>query len=88
MAEHKLPEAEKAHGQALAIRRRLLGENNPDTATSLNDLAAVYRDEGRLKEAEPMAREALQVRIEHFGTNNLDVADSLRNLIILGDEDQ
>jgi eukaryotic-like serine/threonine-protein kinase len=83
MAQHKAPEAEKAHAEALAIRRRLLGEENADTATSLNDLAAAYRDEGRLTEAETMAREALRIRRKLFGMEHLDVADSLRNLAII-----
>jgi len=80
MTQHKLPEAEKAHGQAVAIRRRLLGDENPDTATSLNDLAAVYRDQGKLTQAEAMAQQALRVRQKVWGDEHLDIADSWRNL--------
>src|SRR5258706_1171680 len=45
MAQHKLPEAERAHSEALAVRKRRLGDENADPATSLNDLAAVDRDQ-------------------------------------------
>jgi tetratricopeptide (TPR) repeat protein len=87
MAENKLAEAEQADGEALAIRRRLFGNDNADTATSLNDLSSVYRQEAKLTAAEPMAREALGIRQKLFGHEHLQVADSLRNLcIILGDE--
>jgi serine/threonine protein kinase/tetratricopeptide (TPR) repeat protein len=83
MVQHKLPEAEKAHGDALAIRRRRLGDENADTATSLNALAEVYRDQLRLTQAEAMARDALRIREKLFGKENLNVADSLRNLCMI-----
>ncbi len=83
MMQHKLPEAERAHGEALAIRRRRLGAANADTATSLNALAEVYRDQRKLTEAETMAREALRIREKLFGKEHLDVADSLLNLCMI-----
>ncbi len=41
MGQYKRPEAARAYGEALAIRRRLLGQEHADTATSLSDLSAV-----------------------------------------------
>jgi tetratricopeptide (TPR) repeat protein len=73
------------HSKALAIRRRLLGNENAETAASLNDLGAVYRDQGRHANAEAMTLEALRTREKLFGSENLAVAASLRNLcMVLG----
>ena len=40
-------EAEPLYRRALAIREKALGPDHPDTATSLNDLAGLYRLQGR-----------------------------------------
>ena len=37
-----------------------LGEDHPDTLSSLNNLAALLKAQGHLAEAEPLFREALQ----------------------------
>ena len=66
MVQHKLSEAEKVDGEALAIRQRLFGKENADTATSINDLGAVYREEGKLAEAEALAREALRSQSKDY----------------------
>ncbi len=58
-------------------------------ATSQNNLAHVYSQNGKLTEAEALAREALATRRRLFGNESLEVADSLRNLaVILGDKRQ
>ena len=43
----KLAEAGGLHVRALGIRRQALGEEHPDTASSLNNLAQVYDDQVR-----------------------------------------
>ena len=40
--QNDLKGAEELHKRALAIRRKLLDENHPDVANSLNNLASVY----------------------------------------------
>ena len=47
-------EAEPLYLQAMEIRRTALGEQHPDYATSLNNLAALYVAMGRHAEAEPL----------------------------------
>ena len=37
-----------------------LGEDHPDTLSSLNNLAALLKAQGQLAEAEPLYREALE----------------------------
>jgi tetratricopeptide (TPR) repeat protein len=60
-------EVEKVHRQAesvireeLAARRKLLGNEHPEVAATLHDLAQALQQEGKLAEAETTAREAVQ----------------------------
>jgi hypothetical protein len=41
------PQAERQIEQALELRRRVLGEKNPDTLTSMHDLAETYKNQGK-----------------------------------------
>ena len=45
--------------QALEMSRKLLGEEHPSVATSLNNLAGLYRAQGRYEEAEPLFEKLL-----------------------------
>src|SRR3989442_11286842 len=58
MGQYKRAEAARAYGEALAIRRRLLGQEHEDTATSLSDLSAVHGGEGKVWEAGGVGRGA------------------------------
>jgi tetratricopeptide (TPR) repeat protein len=68
--------------QALAIRKKQLGDNHPDTATSLNNLAGLYRSQGRYAEAEPLYQEALAIIKQQLGDNHPATASSLNNLAL------
>jgi CHAT domain-containing protein/Tfp pilus assembly protein PilF len=74
-----IPLAEKA----LAIFKKVLGDNHPDTATSLNNLALLYKSQGRYSEAEPLLKQALAIRKAQLGDNHPDTARSLNNLALL-----
>ena len=50
-------EAEPLYLKSTEIRRPALGEQHPSYATSLNNLAGLYRAMGRHAEAERIARE-------------------------------
>jgi hypothetical protein len=52
-------EAEAYSRRALEARERVLGPENPDTLTSLNNLALCLRAKGDLAAAEPLIRHAL-----------------------------
>ncbi|MCC6661533.1 MAG: serine/threonine protein kinase [Phycisphaerales bacterium] len=52
-------EAYPLQESALATRRRLLGEEHPDTLASLNFMGLLLQYQGRLDEAEPYQREAM-----------------------------
>ena len=69
--------------QALAIRETALGENHPDVATSLNNLAELYRAQGNYAAAEPLYQRSLSIRETALGETHPDVAQSLNNLALL-----
>ena len=47
--------------QALEIRRRVVGEEHPDFATSCNNLAGLYENTARYEEAGPLFEQALEI---------------------------
>ncbi len=54
-------------------------------ATSLNNLAELYRVQGRYAEAEPLYQRSLAIREKTPGPEHSDVAQSLNNLALLYD---
>ena len=75
--------AEPLHVRALAIYERACEAEDPDVATSLNDLATLYWEQGRYGDAEPLRMRALAIRERTLGPNHLDVAASLNDLAAL-----
>ena len=66
--------------KAMEIRGELLGQDHPDYAFSLNNLALLYRAKGDYVRAEPMLRQALALRKKTLGVDHPDYAQSLNNL--------
>ncbi len=66
--------------QCLEITEKRLGEEHPNVATSLNNLALLYDSQGKYSEAEPLYIQALALRCKLLGEEHLDVAQSLNNL--------
>jgi tetratricopeptide (TPR) repeat protein len=73
--------------QALAIREQQLGTSHPDTASSSNNLAALYYQQGKYAEAEPLFQRALTIREQALGISHLDTAQSLGWLAILSERE-
>ena len=48
--------------RSLEIVERILGKDDPDVATGLNNLATLYQDSGRYAEAEPLNKRSLEIR--------------------------
>jgi hypothetical protein len=71
------------HQRALDIRKQLHGDEHPDVANSLSDLAAVLRGEGRLEEAEITCRNALAMRRRLLSSGHRDIAHSLNILAVV-----
>jgi len=78
----KYREALPYYEKALELAPRALGENSPDTATILNNLAGLYQEMGQYAKAESLHQRSLRIR-EKLGKDTLDVAQSLHNLAIV-----
>jgi tetratricopeptide (TPR) repeat protein len=76
----KLGEAEPLYREALAGRRRSLGDEHPSTLTSINNLAILLSDQGKLVEAEPLYREALAGKRRTLGDEHSSTLNSINNL--------
>jgi len=75
--------AEPLYRQALEIRRKVLGEQHPDYAASLNNLAVLYESMDDYARAEPLYRQALEIRKTALGEAHPYYATSLNNLAVL-----
>ncbi len=64
---------------ALETRRRVLGEEHPDTLASINDMGLLLQAQGKLLEAEPYIREALEKRRRVLGEEHPDTLESINN---------
>jgi tetratricopeptide (TPR) repeat protein len=76
-------EAEPLYQRTLAIYEKAPVPDDPSTATSLNNLAELYRTQGRYSEAEPFFRRALAIREKAQGPDHPHTAISLNNLAAL-----
>jgi tetratricopeptide (TPR) repeat protein len=66
--------------RALAICEKVLGPEHPDTATSLNNLAWAFYDQGNFNGARPLFERALAIREKVLGPEHPETATSLNNL--------
>jgi serine/threonine protein kinase/Tfp pilus assembly protein PilF len=65
---------------ALATRRRVLGEEHPDTLTAMNNMGFLLQGQGKLDQAEPYFREALEKRRRVLGEEHPDTLISINNM--------
>ena len=68
---------------SLKTRRRELGDDHPDTLSSINNLACLLRDQGKLAEAEPLCREAMARGRRVLGKDDPDMLVLIDNTGIL-----
>ncbi len=66
--------------EALAIRKKILGENDPETGKTANNLANAYNGIGDLLGAYEMHRQTLWIRERINPSNPIDIAISCTNL--------
>ncbi|OCQ90200.1 hypothetical protein BCD64_19985 [Nostoc sp. MBR 210] len=69
--------------QALAIQRKLLGEEHLDIAQSLNNLGVLYNFQGKYSQAELLLIQALDICQRQLGVshpNTITISKSLANL--------
>ncbi len=72
-------EARPLGEQALLVRRAALGDDHPDVAASLHDLADVWCYLGDYEGSDSLYARALTMRRRLFGEEHLDVAQSLHD---------
>jgi transcriptional regulator with XRE-family HTH domain len=72
-------EAESLLKRALLIYEHLLGVEHPDTATSLNNLAALYQDQGEYIKAEPLYQRTLSICQRRLGSEHPDTTIVRKN---------
>ncbi len=80
-SQGRLTEAEPYLREALEVRRRVLGDEHPDTLGSINEMGMLLWWQGRKAEAEPYLREALEGRRRVLGEEN---PSTLRSIIVMG----
>jgi tetratricopeptide (TPR) repeat protein len=76
-------QARPLYERALAIREKVRGPDHPDTASSLNHLGLLLKDQGDLAGARPPLERALAIRETVLGSDHPDTAASLNNLAVL-----
>ena len=74
--------------RALAIREQQVGPQHPDTASSLNNLAALYSNQGKYEQAEPLYQRALAIRERQLRPQHPDTANSVWWLATLSERQQ
>jgi tetratricopeptide (TPR) repeat protein len=74
-----IPLAEKL----VALTKQARGEDDAETAASINLLARLYESSGDYAKAEPLYKEALEIRQKVLGREHPDTAGSLNNLGLL-----
>ncbi len=62
------------------IREKALGEEHPDVAATLNNLAALYFQQGRYAEAEPLSQRALGIFTSALGEDHPSTQEAKRIL--------
>ncbi len=72
----------EAEHYVVAVKARH-GENSPEYAEAINNLAELFRVTNRLGEAEPLMCRALAIDENAYGPNHSEVAINLSNLALL-----
>jgi len=73
-------EAEMSFEQVVETFKRVLGEEHPDTLTSMANLALVYWNRGRWKEAEELGVQVMETRKRVLGEEHPSTLTSMANL--------
>ena len=71
-AQGKYDDAKPLHEEALAIRKKVHGEEHPDVAQSLNNLAVLLYHQQKYNEAKTYMEQALNIRAKVLGPDHPD----------------
>jgi tetratricopeptide (TPR) repeat protein len=81
--EGKNAQAEPLFTSVLEARRRLLGEDHPDTLLSMNNLADQYLYEGKYAQAEPLFTKVLDLQLRVLGPEHPRRIASMTDLALV-----
>ncbi|KAL7270106.1 hypothetical protein RUND412_007199 [Rhizina undulata] len=73
-------EAEESYRNALAVKEKALGEDDPDTLATVNDIALVFDKQGRYKEAVEFYQRALIGQEKVLGKDHSSTLITLNNM--------
>jgi len=82
-AREQYKEASQCFDRSLAIKKKILPDDDPSIANTLNNLAVLYASEGDLIRAESHLKEALRIYQISPGKNQAGVLSVLENLVKL-----
>ena len=80
-------EAQPQLEKALSLRRRLLGEDHPDTLASMGDLAVLYRDESKPAQAESVLTRVLDIQRRVLGVERPETLETAHELAQVYEEE-
>jgi tetratricopeptide (TPR) repeat protein len=69
--------------EAVRVAEATFGPEHHNVATSLNNLAEIYRHQGNFAEAEPLYKRAVNIDEKTLGPDHTEVAATLTNLAAL-----
>ncbi len=82
-AQGKYAQAQPLLEKALEIRRRLLGDDHPDTALSYSGLANNLRVKGKYAQAQPLFEKVLEMHRRLLGDDHPDTARSYNRVALI-----
>jgi hypothetical protein len=77
-----MTEAAKMHEKVLAKGKVILGDDHPNTLTSMHSLAEMYRQQGKMTGAAKIHEEVLAKRKMILGDDHPDTLTSMHNLAV------
>jgi tetratricopeptide (TPR) repeat protein len=80
VGEGRYRDAQPLLEKVLAVRRKVLGEEHPDTARSYNNVAYTLKAQGRYREAEEGFKKALAICRKVLGEEHPDTANGYNNV--------
>lgn len=78
-----IPQSQQQLERVLQLQRGALGEDNPDTLDTMNDLAVLYERQGKYADADALETRAVQTGKRLYGTKNPQMLVQTVNLGVL-----
>jgi len=76
-------DAQRQMERALELRRRALGEDHPDTLSTMHSVAELHRLQGKYVQAEPLFMKVLELQRRKLGKEHRDTLSTMNDLALL-----